>query len=165
MNKTQISKIMKLKEGLQHEGNSHRFLSSSDDKIIMIIPNGSIAYILNKTESLDVSDVNYNASPENIVNSFLNKSLLLKYEEYEFNIEEIKAFKKEHKNELAQHHVKYPYKFEMNEQTYGFNYNYFLDVISIMGKDCKCSVSNLTGEPFIFKSDIGMALLMPVKVK
>lgn len=164
MNKTQINKIMKLKEGLQQDKNSHKLLSASNDKIIMIIPNGSIAYILNKTESLDVSDINYNASPENIVNSFLNKSLL-KYEEYEFNIEEIKAFKKEHKNELAQHHVKYPYKFEMNEQTYGFNCNYFLDVISIMGKDCKCYVSNLTGEPFIFKSDIGTALLMPVRVK
>lgn len=159
MNKTQLNKIIKLKEGLQQDKNSYKLLSASDDKIIMIIPNGSIAYILNKTESLDVSDVNYNASTENIVNSFLNKSLL-KYKEYEFNIEEIKAFKKEHKEDKG----KIPYKFEMNEQTYGFNYNYFLDVISIMGKDCKCSVSNLTGEPFIFKSDIGIALLMPVRI-
>ena len=163
MNKTQLNKIIKLKEGLQHEEKSYKLLSANEDKIIMIMPNGSIAYILNKTESLDVSDINYNTSPENIVNSFLNKSLL-KYKEYEFNIEDIKAFKKEHKNEIAQHHVKHPYKFEMNEQTYGFNYNYFLDVISIMGKDCKCSVSNLTGEPFIFKSDIGIALLMPVRI-
>lgn len=160
MNKTQINKIMKLKEGLQQDKNSHKLLSASNDKIIMIIPNGSIAYILNKTESLDVSDINYNASPENIVNSFLSKSLL-KYKEYEFNIEDIKAFKKEHGKDKE----KIPYKFEMNEQTYGFNYNYFLDVISIMGDKCKCSVSNLTGEPFIFKSNIGMALLMPIKVK
>lgn len=159
MNKTQVNKIMKLKESLRQDKNSHKFLSVNNDKVIMLTPNGAIAYILNKTE-LDVSDINYSTSPENIVNSFLNKSLL-KYEEYEFNIEEIKAFKKEHKNDKG----KIPYKFEMNKQTYGFNYNYFLDVISIMGKDCKCSVSNLTGEPFIFKSDIGMALLMPVRIK
>lgn len=164
MNKTQITKIMKIKEGLQNENNSYKLLSANDDKIIMIMPNGSTAYILNKTELLNVSDIKYSVSPENIVNSFLNDKTL-EYQEWEFNIEEIKNFKKEHKSDKGKIPYKIPYKFEINEKIYGFNYNYFLDVISVMGKDCKCYVSNLTIKPLMFKSDIGMALLMPVKIK
>ena len=57
-----------------------------------------------------------------------------------------------------------PYKFKFNDIIYGFNCKYFFDIIAIVGKDYKFYLSNEATKPFIFKSDIGSALLMPVRV-
>lgn len=166
MTKTQYNKINKLKSAILDGDRPDMMSYNKEKRTVTLFENGAVVYRLNAAGLNEIiNGMTLHDRSEKLVESVLPYDM----EDYckrEFDIEEIKAFKKKSKEEKIK--GKNPFTFEHNGKTYGFNYNYFLNIMAIMGKDTEVYIYvsgfNPTVKPIYFKSAIGEAILMPVRI-
>lgn len=163
MTKAQLQKIEKVKTAIKH-GEKSEWVSynTTENTVTLINSRGTIGYKLHADMIKELAeDIHSNKSAENLVNSALNN---IDYVEKNITVEEVKAFKKQSRAEHPRANL--PFQFEHNGKKYGFNPDFFIEIMTVMGRNTTIYIHNYnTLKPLCFKSDIGEAVLLPVRIK
>ena len=155
MNKTQIKNAIDFKNQTSIK-KGHKLIYTRDNKTF--ICNGFIFLILqnNCFEGIEKALPEDKSGIETKFNESEEKNIY----QIDIDLNSVKEFKK-----TLRSHLEKPYIIEYNNIKYCFNSKYILDIFKILGNKTVAYISNSNKDPLYFKSEYGVALLMPVWLK
>lgn len=168
MTKTQMKRITKLMKAINETG--RYIFHISDNKVTMTV-GFSIGWEF-PIEILQQTGVEFPVSfYQNSIETLLNEcEECVDYEDTHINakefLSELKAIYKEIKKTDTEH-TKVPYIIKHNGEYYGFQISQLIEVLETLGANAEIFIhcNSKIYKPLYIKSDIGRAVLLPVKLK
>lgn len=166
LTKFQIRKILKFKDNIKKSGRTDLVIFDNEENCLIIShPLGYYAIVLNlkeiKEEIPELLDI---ASENSLVirhfKQIIEQTNSPDYQFINIDLNEVKAFKKEHHNKEK---VGTPYTYSYRGKNYAFGYSLFIEISEIL-KKCNTYIRE-PNDAICLKSEIGTGILMPVRSK